>query len=185
MNLRTRALLAFLPALCCLSAAGRAADLRTGHFTAMAVVDTGQGTRSLGLDIVVTRPLSIDQAQPFKTALRDGGQQALLALLRQNSSGSFRLGGLEYPINLIVAEPGSRGIDFVVVTARNFSYEETNEGRPSLDFPFAALVFTAPEVGTGEGTVYPQAALSIGDDGRVKVQPFEGRTGRLKDVKRR
>jgi hypothetical protein len=184
MRMRTRALLAFLPALCWLSAAARAAD-STGHFTAMAVVDTRQGTRSLGFDIVITRPLSMEQAQPWKTALQDGGQQALLALLRQNASGTFQLGGLQYPINLIVAEPVSGGCAFVVVTARNFGYEETNQGQASLDFPFAAAAFMAPEFGTGDGTIYPKAALSVGDDGRVKVQPFEGRTGRLKDVKRR
>ena len=186
MRMRTRALLAFLPPLVCLSAAARAADApRTRHFTAMAVVDTRQGTRSLGFDIVVTRPISMEQARPFKNALRDGGQQALLAMLRQHSSGSFRLGALEYPINLILVEPISGGLSYAVVTARNISYEETNEGQPSLDYPFAAAYFTAPEFGTGDGTIVPKAALWINDDGRVEVEPFEDRSGRLKDVKRR
>jgi hypothetical protein len=57
-------------------------------------------------------------------------------VLRQNASGSFLLGGLQYPINLIVAEPVSGGYGYIVVTA----YEETNQVQPSLDFPFAAAV---------------------------------------------
>ncbi len=183
--MRTRALLAVLVALCSLPAAIRAADAPTGHFTAMAEVATRQGTRSMGFDIVVSRPLSMAEALPFKAALEKGGQQALLAQLRQSASGRFLLGGLEYPINLIVSEPVPGGYGYIVVTARNLRYEEVNEGRPSMDFPFAAAVFTAPEFGSGEGTIYPQAALSIGADGRVKVEAFEGRTGRLKDVRRR
>lgn len=183
--MRTRALPAFLLALCLFPAAVRSADAPTGHFTAMAEVDTRQGTRSLGFDIVVSRPLSMAQALPFKASLEKGGQQALLAMLRQSASGSFSLGGLQYPINIIVAEPVSGGYGYVVVTARNFRYEETNQGQPSLDFPFAAAVFTVPEFGSGDGTIYPQAALSIGADGRVKVETFEGRTGRLKDLRRR
>jgi len=148
----------------------------------MAEVDTGQGTRSMGFDIVVSRPLSIAQVQPFKTALENGGQQALLAMLRQSSNGMFSLGGLQYPINLIVAEPVSDGFRYIVVTARNFQYEEVNQGQPSMDFPFAVAVFKVPEFGSGDGKIYPKAALSIDADGHVKAQAFKDRTGRLKDV---
>jgi hypothetical protein len=180
--MKTRAVLVVFLVSCWLATSVRAGDSPSGHFTAMAEVDTASGTRSMGFDIVVSRPLSLAQVQPFKTALENGGQPALLALLRQNSSGSFVLGGLEYPINLIVAEPLDDGVRYIVVTARNFSYQEAAEGGSSLDFPFAVAVFTVPEFGSGDGKIYPKASLSIDADGHVKAQAFKDRTGRLKDV---
>jgi hypothetical protein len=180
-----RIALAVLCALSSLPRAAGAAEVATGEFTAMAEVSTPQGTRSMAFRIAVSRPLSMADALPFRSALEKGGQQALLALLRGSGSGRFLLGAIEYPINLIVAEPVSDGFRFVVVTARNFRVEEVNEGRSSLDFPFAVAVFEVPEFGSGEGTIYPQAALSIDAEGHVRAEAFEGRIGRLKDVRRR
>ncbi|MGH9366486.1 MAG: hypothetical protein ACRD3M_02280 [Thermoanaerobaculia bacterium] len=157
----------------------------TGRFTATAEVSTPQGTRRMGFAIAVSRPLSRADALPYREALEKGGQQSLLALLRESDRGRFQLGAIEYPINLIVAEPVSDGYRYLVVTARNFRIEEVNEGRSSMDFPFAVAVFDVPEFGSGEGRIYPQAALSIDSDGRVQAQAFEDRTGTLKDVRRR
>jgi hypothetical protein len=177
--------LGVLSVLIPLSVLARPEETPTGQFTATAEVSTSQGSRSMVFQIVVSRPLSIGDALPFRHALETGGQQGLLALLRSNGSGQFLLGAVEYPINLIVAEPVKDGYRYIVVTARNFTYEEVNEGRPSMDFPFAVAVFQAPEFGTGDGTIYPKAALSIDAEGHVKAEPFEGRTGRLKEVRRR
>jgi hypothetical protein len=166
--------------------AGRALgdDVPTGQFTAMAEVDTPQGTRRMGFSIVVSRPLSKADALPYKETLAKGGQAALLAVLRQSEGGQFQLGALSYPINLIVAEAVDDGYRFFVVTARNFDIGEVDLGSASLDYPFAVAVFDVPDFGTGDGTIYPKAALSIGDDGRVEAQGYNGMTGTLEDVKR-
>ncbi len=159
-------------------------DVPTGQFTAMAEVSTSMGTRRMGFSIAVMRPLSKADALPYKETLANGGQAALLATLRQSERGQFQLGALAYPINLIVAEAVDDGYRFFVVTARNFDIGEVDEGSASLDFPFAVAVFDVPDFGTGDGTIYLKAALSIGDDGRVQAQAYNDRTGTLQDVKR-
>ncbi len=166
--------------------AGRALgdDVPTGQFTAIAEVSTSEGTRRMGFSIVVSRPLSKADALPYKETLAKGGQAALLAILRQSERGQFQLGALAYPINLIVAEAVDDGYRFFVITARNFDIGEVDSGSASLDYPFAVAVFDVPDFGPGDGTIYPKAALSIGDDGRVQAQAYNDRTGTLQDVKR-
>jgi hypothetical protein len=150
----------------------------------MAEISTSQGTRRMGFSIAVLRPLSREQALPYRKTLEEGGQPALLAILRDNERGQFQLGALTYPINLIVAEPIDDGYRIFVVTARNFQVEEVDQGSDSLDYPFAVAVFDVPDFGSGDGKIYPKAALAIDADGRVQAQAFEDRVGTLEDVKR-
>lgn len=139
----------------------------------------------MGFSIVVSRPMSRADAAPYRKALESGGQQGLLAVLKATTSGAFQFGGLEYAINLIVAEPTSSGFRYLIVTARNFRYEEVNEGKPSLDYPFAVIVFDMPEFGRGEGKVYQKAALSIDADGRVQASAYNDKSGVLKNVEKK
>ena len=44
----------------------------TGEFSATAKVDTKQGTRSMGFDLVVTNPITIEQAEYLKDVLAQG-----------------------------------------------------------------------------------------------------------------
>jgi hypothetical protein len=103
--------------------------------------------------------------------------------IRGSGRGRIRFGGLEYPIDLVVAEPVKDGYYYVVVTTRSFRFEDA-EDRPSVDYPFAVLVFTVPEFGMGEGKILPKASLSIDPDGRVRAIPSEGEPGTLTDVRR-
>jgi len=46
-------------------------------------------------------------------------------------------------------------------------------------------VFEVGDFGTGEGQIYPQAAIRVDpDDGSVVVEQYEGEPGRLVDVKK-
>jgi hypothetical protein len=166
--------------------AAAAADFvpRPGEFAAHATVNTKQGTRSMGFDVVVTNPMTVEQAQPLKRTLEEGGQQALLNAIRGGSRGRIRLGGYEYPVDLVVAEPTKDGERYFVVTARTLKYEEIQEGRDTLNHPFTVIVFDVPGFGKGDGRIYTQAALSVDADGHVKADQYEGRVGTLKDVKR-
>ncbi len=155
-----------------------------GDFTATATMTTKQGTRSLAFTVSVSRPRSVADAIPLKQILETGGQQALLNAIRGGPGGQFRLGAIQYPIDLVVAEAISDGSRYVVVTARSLRVEEVNEGRESLDHPFTVIAFDVPEFGTGQGRICPQAALWVDSDGHVQVEQYDGEPGTLKDVRR-
>ena len=167
------------------AAAAAAQDTpKGGEFTATATVTSSQGTRSLGFDVVVTSPLSIEQALPLKKILAEGGQNALMNTIRGSGRGRIRLGGLEYPIDLVVAEKMKDADRYVVVTARPLKFEEVQEGRPSLDHPFTVMVFDVPGFGKGTGHIFTKAALYVDDEGHVRAEQYEHDPGILKDVKR-
>jgi hypothetical protein len=169
-----------------IATAAVAAEVKpAGEFMAKATVDTATGARSLTLKVVVQRPLTLEQAQPLKKALEQGGQQGLLNAIRGANRGYFDLGGIVYPIDLVVAEPLKDGFEYVVVTGRALRYEESSQGHESLDYPFSVAVFAAPGFGSGEGHIYTKAALSIDAGGHVHVDQYGGQPGTLADVKRR
>jgi hypothetical protein len=170
--------------LCVATAMARGAD-PTGEFTAVATVDTPSGTRSMALTVAVLRPMRLEEAMRLKKFLDEGGQQALLNAIKGGNRGSFRLGAMEYPIDLVVAEPGSDGYTYFIVTARQLQYEEVQQGSESLEHPFTVAEFHVPEFGPGDGHVYTKAALVVDADGRVRVNQYDRQPGTLKDVKRR
>jgi len=154
-----------------------------GEFTATAAITTSQGSRSMPIGIVVTNPLTPSQALPLKKVLEDGGQQALLNAIRGGGRGTLQLGGLAYPLDLVVAQPTDDGFRYVVVTTRPIKYDETIDSSPSLDFPFGILVFDSASFGTTTGVLYTRGALSISDEGRVQASQYGGEPGTLNDVK--
>jgi hypothetical protein len=155
-----------------------------GEFSATASVNTPQGTRSLAFNLVVSNPMTIEQTQPFKEVLARGGQQMLLKVIRGTAQGKVRLGTLEFPVDLVVAEPDGDDIRYYVISSRQIQYEENLYGEESLDFPFSLLVVNVPEIGTGDGTIFTKAALYIDEEGHVRAEQYRGDPGSLKDVKR-
>jgi hypothetical protein len=138
----------------------------------------------MGFTLVVSQPITMEEAHPLKEILARGGQQALLNSIRGSGRGKIRLGGYEYPVDLVVSEPQSDGLRYYVVTARSLQYEEINEGRDSADHPFSVFVVNIPSFGTGDGRIYTRAALSVDDEGHVRAEQYDGQPGTLKDVKR-
>lgn len=155
-----------------------------GEFSATASVNTSQGTRSLAFNLVVTNPMTIEQAQPFKEVLARGGQQMLLKVIRGTAHGKIKLGTLEFPVDLVIAEPDGDDMRYYVVTSRQLRYEESYYGEESLDYPFSLLVVNVPEIGTGDGTIFTRAALYVDEEGHVRAEQYQGDPGSLKDVKR-
>jgi hypothetical protein len=155
------------------------------EFSATAEVTTSQGTRSMPVTLIVARPLSAAQARPLKKVLEAGGQQALMASIRGGNRGRLNLGGIEAPLDLVIAEPAEGATQYVVVTTRNLRFEEVNENRETLDYPFTVVVFSVPEFGSGEGQLYLHCALSINENGRVRVEHYEDQPGTLKDIRAR
>jgi hypothetical protein len=141
-----------------------------GEFTATARVETKSGTRSTACTIIVNRPIPYEEAAPLRRILEDGGQQAVRTAIMGAAHGQLSLGGIAYPLDLVIFEPKGKGFRYVVVTSRPIRWEESELGEPSLDYPFTVLVFEEPAVGLGEGQIVPRAALQIDEDGHVRAR---------------
>jgi hypothetical protein len=157
---------------------------RGGEFSATAKMETRQGARSLAFNLVVSQPITLEEAQPLKDVLYHGGQQALLNSIRGSARGKIKLGALEYPVDLVVYEQNGDGDKYFVVTARALKIQEVNEGHDSLNYPFSLFVLNVPSVGTGDGEVYTRAELWVDDEGHVRAAQHDGQPGTLRDVKR-
>jgi len=170
-----------------LSGLGAAADAAdpTGEFTATARVETHSGTRSTACTIIINRPIPYEEAAPLRKLLEEGGQQAVRTAILGGSRGKLSLGGIAYPLDLVIFEPKDKGFRYVVVTSRPIRWEESEFGESSLDYPFTVLVFEEPAVGLGEGQIVPRAALEIDEDGHVRAVAHEGRMGVLKEIRRK
>ena len=173
-------------ALCLLAARAAGTDPAPagGEFTATATVESKQGTRSMAFSVSVSNPRSPEQVLPLQKVLEEGGQQALLNVIRGGSGGQLKLGALAYPVDLSIAEPVKGGERYLLVLTRPLRIEEVNEGQPSLDFPFTVIAFEVPEFGRGEGKIAVRAALSVEADGHVRVDTYDAPIGKLKDVHR-
>ncbi len=173
--------------LLALAAAGALAEgvTKPATFSATATVETKAGTRSMPFSLVVTAPMTMEDAQQLKDVLANGGQHALANAIRGAGRGKIQLGQFEYPIDLVVAEPAGGGaVRYYVVSTRAMNYDEVNAGASLTTHPFSVFVVNVPSFGTGDGRIYTRAALSIDAEGHVRAEQFEGRPGTLKDVKR-
>jgi hypothetical protein len=161
-----------------------AEDARGREFEATAIMDNGSGTRRMTATLVARRFTPREEAQRLREVLEEGGQWALLQALRGRSDGRLRLGALELPISLVVATPADDGFRYLFLTARRIRFEERNEGRESLDYPFGVAVFEVGDFGTGEGTIHTAASLAVDQDGTISVEQYESDPGRLVRVKK-
>jgi len=164
---------------------GIAEDPPGREFTGMAIMDTTQGTRRMPFTLVVSRFTPLEEAEEHKALLESGGQSALLGALKGRSGGRLRLGALEWSLGLVVAESlGRDGYRYFVVTARRVQYEEIEQSSESLDYPFGVAVFEMGRFGSGEGKLYPAAALAVAEDGTVTVEQYEIDPGRVTEIKK-
>ena len=154
------------------------------EFTATARMTTSMGTRSMPITLAVSRYTPIDEAKRLAVLLASGGQSALVSTLRGMADGQLRLGAALFPIGLAVAEPQRDGYRYLFVTARRLRVEEADGMSDSLHFPFGVAVFELDGFGRGRGQVYPEAALAIGEDGKVTVEQYDSAPGELPEIRR-
>jgi hypothetical protein len=169
-----------------LSAAVPAADSDNpgSEFSAIFKFSGKQGNRQIGGTIVVNRYTPVEDARQLAEILKSQGQAGLANALRGRANGVLRLGALEYSLDLIAAKTTSKGFKLVVVTNRPIRYQETDQGSPSLDYPFGIVSIEIDSLGRGEGRFFPSAALRIQEDGAIDVYPYSEGEGRVSDVKK-
>ena len=158
------------------------ADEPGRQFTATAVVNDSQGTRQMPVTLVANRFTSVEEARHLAEVLENGGQGALLAALTGRNDGQLRLGALQSPIALVVAEPRGKGYRYFFLTPRKIRIEETTFGEKSLDYPFGIAVIDVDAFGDGEGRLHVEAALHIDAEGHVEVEDYDGADGTLENV---
>ena len=161
-----------------------AADEPGREFSATAVVNGSQGTRRMPVTFIANRFTSVEQAKQLAEVLEQGGQQALLSALTGRRDGQLRLGALEMPIALVVAEPQGKGYRYLFLTARRIQVEETTFGEESLNYPFGIAEFVTDTFGRGEGSLHVAAALSIDADGHVEIEDYDGVDGSFDDLQK-
>jgi len=160
------------------------ADEPGREFSATAVVNGSQGTRRMPVTFIANRFTSVEQAKQLAEVLEQGGQGALLSALSGRNDGRLRLGALEMPIALVVAEPQGKGYRYLFLTARRIRVEETTFGEESLNYPFGIAEFVTDTFGRGEGSLHVAAALNIDTDGHVEIEDYDGEDGSFEDLQK-
>jgi len=155
------------------------ADEPGREFTAEAVVNSPEGRRTMLVTLVANRFTSVEEAQNLAGVLEKGGQGALLSMLKGRSDGQLRLGALQMPIALVVAEPAGRGYRYLFLTPRRIRFNEREFGEESLDYPFGIAEFETDSFGRGEGRLHVAAALRIDADGHVEIEDYDGVDGSI------
>ena len=153
------------------------------EFTAEAVVNSSEGRRTMLVTLVANRFTSVEEAQNLAGVLEKGGQGALMSVLKGRSDGQLRLGALQMPIALVVAEPAGRGYRYLFLTPRRIRVEEQQFGEDSLNYPFGIVEFETDSFGRGEGRLHVAAALSIDVDGHVEIEDYDGVDGTIERLK--
>jgi hypothetical protein len=153
------------------------------EFTADAVVNTREGRSTMPVSFIANRFTSVEEAQDLAGVLEKGGQGALLSALRGRSDGELRLGALQMPIELVVAEESGSGYRYIFLTARRIRVAERQFGEESLNYPFGIAVFEVDDFGDGDGNLHVAAALRIDADGHIEVEDYDGVDGSIERLR--
>ena len=153
------------------------------EFSAEAVVNSREGRNRMLVTFVVQRFTSVEELQNLAGVLENGGQFGLLSVLKGRRDGQLRLGAMNMPIALVVAEEQSRGYRYLFLTPRRIQVEEEMLGEESLNYPFGIAEFEVDRFGRGEGRIHVAAALSIDAAGYVEIEDYDGVDGTIERIK--
>jgi hypothetical protein len=138
----------------------------------------------MAFEMTISNPMTRSEAAPLKEVLRSSGQTGVANAVRGAARGNLNLGGLLYSFDVVSVDPLEHGYHYIVVTTRPIRIEEINEGSPSVQYPFAVLIFDVPEFGKGSGKLYQRASLRIDEHDQVQIDQYEATPGKLEDIVR-
>jgi hypothetical protein len=165
-----RRLLILLCALCCVAAA---AQLRPAPVAKAAAGEVVQGTvvgiggrmagRTAPFKLNVNRYTSPDDVTNLNSALRSGGQDALMNTLSKLDAGRIAIGNnIGVTANAIIATPTAEGgTKLTVLYQRNVSFYELRYGARSEDYRFGYAEIYLDRRGEGQGTLIPAAKVRL------------------------
>ena len=182
--MKNHGLVALLALVACLIPQMTAfADEPGREFSAEAVVNRREGRDRMLVTFVIQRFTSVEELQNLAGVLENGGQFGLLSALKGRRDGQLRLGAINMPIALVVAEEQGRGFRYLFLTPRRIQVNEEMLGEESLDYPFGIAEFEVDRFGRGEGRLHIAAALSIDADGYVEIEDYDGVDGTIDRIK--
>ena len=153
------------------------------EFSAEAVVNSREGRNRMQVTFIINRYTPVEELQNLAGVLENGGQFGLLSVLKGRRDGQLRLGALNMPIALVVAEEQGRGYRYLFLTPRRIQVDEEMLGEESLNYPFGIAEFEVDRFGRGEGRLHVAAALSIDADGYVEIEDYDGVDGTIDRIK--
>ena len=186
-------------ALCCLTLAGVFTPSGRASVAATAAAAkeeyTGNiiylgGTRGSATN---TFKLTIDNYMPdndvlrVTSALKDGGQDALLKAISNQKRGRIQIGtNIGRDLNAVWVSTGEEGERKITALAERWiGVFEARYGTRSLDYPFTYIELFVDEKGKGEGGLIPAAKVRSIGDRTIEVENFSIYPARLTNVRRR
>jgi hypothetical protein len=159
------------------------------HFTAFAVdmSNTAGRTRAGTVDVIINRWSSAQEKDQLVSALREGGNDALLRALQKikDPAGYIRSGGsIGYPLRFAWQIPSGDGRRIIIGTDRPVSFLEASTHPRTMDYPFMLIELRVDAQGRGQGKLLPLARIQADDDHVVEVENYASEPVRLTEVRK-
>ena len=178
-------LLVLLALTISIAASGQDGERKSEKFGALANMPHGAGPAMVGagtrvnVDLWVNNYTSDAEAKTMATALREGGSDALLKILKDAKSiGKIRLSGRAgfYDFKLIRSHQTEGGRRIYAVGDRPVGFLEVYAGNRSLDYPFGILQLDLKRNSKGreEGTgalVY-SAKIKVLEGNSIEIESY-------------
>ena len=186
-----RRLFSLLCVLCCVVTAAQfqtASHAKAGQTIQGTVVGIGgpAAGRTRPFTLNVSRYTSPDDVVNLNSALRSGGQDALMRVLSKLDAGRVAIGNnVGVTANAIIATPTAEGgTKLTVLYQRNVSFYELRYGARSEDYRFGYAEIYLDRRGQGQGTFIPAAKIKLEGDTWV-VEDFGEFPARLLGLRAR
>jgi hypothetical protein len=174
--MRKRGLFFLLGALCLVAASTVSVAAQSRQYVQGQVI--GIGGRRAGLNrsfsLMITNYSSPDDVQRLNAALRSGGQDELLRVLRGLNAGRVSIGNnVGVRANAVIATPQAEGgTKLTVLYERDVAIFERRYGTRSADYRFGFAEIYLDARGRGEGTFIPSAKVKLEGDNNWVVEDF-------------
>jgi len=190
--MKRRTFLCLLFATCCVASASYAKVLSAKAAAGETIQGTvvGIGGRMAGrtrpFTLIVNRYTSADDVVNMNSALRSGGQDALMRVLSRLDAGRIAVGtGVGVTANAVIATPTAEGgTKLTVLYQRTVSFYELRYGARSEDYRVGYAEIYLDRRGQGQGTFIPAAKVKLEGDTWV-VEDFGEFPARLLGLRSR
>jgi len=190
--MKRRTFLCLLCLVCCVASASYAKVLSAKAAAGETIQGTvvGIGGRMAGrtrpFTLIVNRYTSADDVVNMNSALRSGGQDALMRVLSRLDAGRIAVGtGVGVTANAVIATPTAEGgTKLTVLYQRTVSFYELRYGARSEDYRVGYAEIYLDRRGQGQGTFIPAAKVKLEGDTWV-VEDFGEFPARLLGLRAR
>jgi hypothetical protein len=174
--MRKRGLVFLLAALCLVAASADGAAAQSKQYVQGQVV--GIGGRRAGLNrafsLTINNYSTADDVDSLNRALRSGGQDELLRVLKGLNAGRVSVGNnVGVKANAVISTPTAEGgTKLTVLFERDVAIFERRYGTRSQDYRFGYAEIYLDARGRGQGTFIPAAKVKLEGDNNWVVEDF-------------